>query len=200
MMERAGRPRDPEVDRRITDAAMDVFGSAGWAGFSIDAVARVAGVGKASIYLRWASKEELLTDSVGQRFAPIVEIDTGNVREDLLAMTSVLVELFSGRHGLAARRMTVESHATEGIAERWQSVRGSQITAARTIVQRGVRRGELRSDTPVTILLDTLCGAAINHAIATPPHLRERVARERDKYTSDLVDFVLASLITTDDS
>ncbi|MDQ4116617.1 MAG: TetR family transcriptional regulator, partial [Actinomycetota bacterium] len=36
----AGRPRDPEVDRRIADAAVDLFGRTGWSGFSMDAVAR----------------------------------------------------------------------------------------------------------------------------------------------------------------
>lgn len=197
MNEKIGRPRDPELDRRITDAALDVFGGRGWAGFSIEAVARAAGVGKASIYLRWASKEALLTDSVAGEFAPIADIDTGDVRQDLLTMASVLVNLFGGQHGLAARRMTVESHATAGIAELWKNVRVSQIHAARAIVQRGIQRGELRPDTPVTIVLDTLCGAAINHATATPPHLQAQVASQRESYAAELVDFVLASLLAT---
>jgi len=31
-----GRPRDPGVDRRIAQAALDVFGDAGWAGFAME--------------------------------------------------------------------------------------------------------------------------------------------------------------------
>jgi len=37
-----------------------LFGEAGWARFSVEAVARRAGVGKASVYLRWPTKEALL--------------------------------------------------------------------------------------------------------------------------------------------
>lgn len=59
-----GRPRDPEVDRRIAQAALDLFADAGWAGFAMETVARRAGVGKASLYLRWSTKEALLTDAV----------------------------------------------------------------------------------------------------------------------------------------
>ena len=37
-----GRPRDPAVDRRIAQAALDLFGDAGWAGFAMETVARTA--------------------------------------------------------------------------------------------------------------------------------------------------------------
>ena len=66
-----GRPRDPGVDRRIARAALDLFADAGWAGFAMEAVARRAGVGKASLYLRWNSKEALLTDAVTWRLARV---------------------------------------------------------------------------------------------------------------------------------
>lgn len=82
--DRGGRPRDPDVDRRIIEAALQVFGLSGWSGFSMEAVARTAGVGKASLYLRWSSKADLLTEAVASRFAPIAEIDNGDVRADLV--------------------------------------------------------------------------------------------------------------------
>ncbi|GAA3742183.1 AcrR family transcriptional regulator [Spinactinospora alkalitolerans] len=192
--DRSGRPRDPGVDRRITAAAMQVFGRVGWAGFGIEAVAREAGVGKASVYLRWNSKEDLLTEAVASRFAPIAEIDNGDVHADLLELADLLLDLFTGADGLAARRMAVESHATPGIAQRWQKVRESQVRAARAIVKRAVARGELDPRTPVTLLLDALSGAVINHAIATPPHLRARVEQDRRRYAGELVAFLLASL------
>lgn len=192
--QRSGRPRDPEVDRRILDASMELFATAGWAGFSIDAVARAAGVGKASVYLRWDGKEDLLTEAIATSFAPIVEIDTGDVHEDLTALATLLIELYEGRHGLAARRMTVESRCTPGIAERWDAVRISQVTAARAIVRRAIQRGQLPEDTPVTLLLDALCGAAMNRSAATPEHLRPQSGATRKRYVASLVDFVLSAV------
>jgi AcrR family transcriptional regulator len=46
----AGRPRDPETDRRIAAAALDVFDLAGRVGSAMETVARRAGVGKASSF------------------------------------------------------------------------------------------------------------------------------------------------------
>lgn len=191
--ERGGRPRDPEVDHRVEAAALTVFAHHGWAGFSIEAVAREAGVGKASVYLRWRSKEELLTDAVAHAFDPIAEIDTGRVRDDLLALAELLLDLYEGRHGLAARRMTVESEVTPGIAERWRDVRAAQVAATRRIVRRAVERGELPPDAPVTLVIDTLCGAAMLRPVAVPERLRDRATAARSRYAHDLVDFVLAA-------
>src|SRR5580693_7891479 len=75
-----GRPRDPDVDRRVADAAVALFGEAGWAGFSMEAVARRAGVGKASIYLRWQAKEDLLAEALRRRIGMIADVDTGTLR------------------------------------------------------------------------------------------------------------------------
>lgn len=191
--ERSGRPRDPAVDQRIITAAIEVFAHSGWAAFSIDAVARDAGVGKASIYLRWPNKEELLTDAVATVFEPISTIDTGELREDLILLARLLLDLYGGRHGLAARRMTVESEATPGIAARWKHVRQAQISAARGIVRRAVERGELPARTPVTLVLDTLCGAAMLQPVAVPDAMRARAADVREKHAAELVDFVLAA-------
>src|SRR5579871_5264860 len=85
-----GRPRDPDVDRRIAQAALDLFGDAGWAGFAMEAVARRAGVGKASLYLRWSSKEALLVDALSLRMARVTDVDTGTLR---LAHTGAVIRL-----------------------------------------------------------------------------------------------------------
>ncbi|WP_028473588.1 TetR/AcrR family transcriptional regulator [Nocardioides alkalitolerans] len=191
--ERSGRPRDPEVDRRVLDAAVDVFARTGWAGFSIDAVARAASVGKASIYLRWSGKEALLTEAVGSAFAPISTIDSGSVRDDLLALAHLLLDLYDGPTGLAARRMVVESEATPGLADHWSEVRAAQVRATRGIVRRAVRRGELPAGTSVTLVVDTLCGAAMLRSVAVPAHLRDTAGRARSRYARELVDFVLAA-------
>src|SRR5262249_5955370 len=92
----AGRPRDPEVGRRSGQAAVELFGEAGWAGFSLEAVARRAGVGKASIYLRWQTKERLLADALAAQVANIADTDTGNLRDDLVHLARQMLELYLG--------------------------------------------------------------------------------------------------------
>ena len=59
---RGGRPsaeQAGEVDRRILDAATDLFLRLGFDATSCDQVVIQAGAGKASLYARYANKEEL---------------------------------------------------------------------------------------------------------------------------------------------
>ena len=55
-----GRPRSPEADQAIVDAALVVFAEAGYEGLTIEAVAARAGVGKATVYRRYPGKAELV--------------------------------------------------------------------------------------------------------------------------------------------
>jgi AcrR family transcriptional regulator len=56
-----GRPRSADVDAAILTAAAELLAAAGPAGVTMNAVARRSGVARASIYLRFAGREALLT-------------------------------------------------------------------------------------------------------------------------------------------
>lgn len=187
----AGRPRDPEVDRRIALAAVELFGDAGWAGFSVESVARLAGVGKASIYLRWQTKEQLLLDALATHVAPVVDADTGTLRGDLVALARQLLKLYIGPSRRAALRMTLEAPTIPGLSRRCEELRDAQVKAARAMVRRGIRRGDIPEDTSVTLLLDTLCGGVIVHILSTPAHLQDTLRAQLDRYADQLVDFLL---------
>jgi AcrR family transcriptional regulator len=191
-----GRPRDPEVDRRITQAAVEVFGESGWAGFSLEAVARRAGVGKASIYLRWQTKEQLLGDALTARVANVADADTGTLRGDLVHLARQMLELHVGDTNPAVLRLGVEAASIPEVAQRWAVLRESQVLAARAMVRRGIRRGDVPADTSVTLLLDTLCGGVLMHVITTPTGLREQLAADVDGYANRLVDFLLRSVLS----
>ena len=195
----AGRPRDPEVDARITRAAAELYGAQGWAGFSVDAVARRAGVGKASIYLRWPNKEALLVAALAGRLAGVRDIDTGSVRDDLVALARQVLDTFLGEAGGAVLRLTLETQSVPAGQEHLDRFLQSQAVAARAIVRRGIDRGQLGRDTSVTLLLDTISGGALKHALATPARLRAQVAAGAERYAEELVDFVLTSVATTTD-
>jgi AcrR family transcriptional regulator len=190
----AGRRRDPGVDRKVTDAAIALFGQAGWAGFSIEAVARASGTGKASIYLRWPSREALLLDALTSRIKPVTEVDTGNVRDDLLGLARQILGLYLGDAGRAALRIGLEADGIPAVGGPWQALRASQAAAARALVRRAIERGELPADTPVTMLLDTLCGGAMMHVMATPAGLRGRLADDPGEFAARLVDFLLTAV------
>jgi AcrR family transcriptional regulator len=190
----AGRPRDPEVDERITRAAAEVYGAEGWARFSVDAVARRAGVGKASIYLRWPNKEALLAAALATRLAGVRDIDTGSVRDDLVALAGQVLHAFLDESGGAMLRLMLEVDSIPAGQEHLDRFLQSQAVAARAIVHRGIDRGQLSGDISVTLLLNTISGGALNHALTTPARSRAKVAAGAESYAEELVDFVLTSV------
>jgi len=189
-----GRPRDPDLDRRIAEAALDVFADAGWSGFAMETVARRAGVGKASLYLRWSDKEALLTDAVTLRFMRVTDVDTGTLRGDLTELAAQMLDLYAGPASRAAMRLNLEADAIPGVAEHYEGIRRSQVLAARAMVRRGIARGELAPDAPVTLLLDTLAGGAMMHVLSTPPDLKANLDRDVRGHAERLVSFLLRAV------
>jgi len=189
-----GRPRDPEVDRRIARAALDLFGDAGWAGFAMEQVARRAGVGKASLYLRWSSKEELLTDAIATSLPHVSDVDTGTLHGDLVELATQILDLYAGPVSRAALRLNLDAATIPGIAEHYQATRTAQIQAARGIVRRGIARGELPATTSVTLLLNTVIGGAMMHALGTQPEKRPALAADTARQAHRLVDFLMQAV------
>jgi AcrR family transcriptional regulator len=190
----AGRPRDPDVDRRVADAAITLFGESGWAGFSVEAVAKRASVGKASIYLRWPTKEALLVDALRLRVGVIDDVDTGSLREDLVRLARQILDLYLGDAGRAALRLGLEGDLIPGLADQLSALRTSQVRAARGIVRRGIRRGEIPEGTSITLLLDTLVGGATTHVQTTPKEMLETLRAGAARYAEQLVDFLLGAV------
>jgi AcrR family transcriptional regulator len=65
-----GRPRRPEADAEILDAAAAMLRAGGYRELSLDEVARLAGTAKSSIYRRWPSKAALAAEIVAREVAP----------------------------------------------------------------------------------------------------------------------------------
>jgi AcrR family transcriptional regulator len=91
---RPGRPRSAQAHKAIIDATLELLAEEGFQGLSIEAVAARAGVGKTTIYRRWASKDELVIDAIRQVQIDIPVVDTGNFRNDLAALLKTAYQGF----------------------------------------------------------------------------------------------------------
>ena len=80
---RLGRPRDARVDAAVLDAARSLLAEKGYAGTTVEAIATRAGVGKATIYRRWPTREQLLLAVTTADLPEVATPDTGDLREDL---------------------------------------------------------------------------------------------------------------------
>jgi AcrR family transcriptional regulator len=61
-----GRPRSPNVDAAILDAALALFVERGLGGVSFEQNAKRSGVSRTAIYRRWGSKEEVVARALGR--------------------------------------------------------------------------------------------------------------------------------------
>ena len=139
-----GRPRDPKMNQRVLQTALSAYVDLGWSGFSLDVVARRAGVGKAALYLRWSSKEALLHDALRATVLELPEdLDTGSLRGDLLRLATLWLEGFQTSAGLVFLRVYSETAAHPEILARFQDELFSErIKAGRAIVRRARERGK----------------------------------------------------------
>ena len=194
---RPGRRRDPSLEPRVVAAALAVYAEAGWSGFSFDAVARRAGVGKAPLYLRWASKEDLLLAAFGAHTTAITITDSGNLRDDLTEYTCRLIDSKAGPDGWAFLRLHLEATVIPALHASFSSqIASPHVEGARALLDRALERGDLRPGSPAGLLLDSLYGAVLIKIILSPPDEREQLARDPRRYAGQIVDFVLRGLLT----
>jgi AcrR family transcriptional regulator len=186
-----GRPRDPQLEARVFDAAMTIYADAGWAGFNFDAIARAAGVGKASIYRRWSGRGELLRQTFEARWYAVEAIDTGSLRADLLVLARMIARTLTGPYGRAQPRMAVDSAQFPEVRDYFRPYSDAMIRQARGIVRRAIARGELPTGVNPGLLMDLVVGAVTNHVATTPQHLRGAMLDKLNAFTKDLVDTVL---------
>ncbi len=99
---RGGRPRDPSRDGVIRAAILRLLADVGYGALTMDAVASEAGVGKATIYRRWRTKQDLVVDTISDlNRAEATPADTGSLEGDLRSMMRQMVSMISGSTGAA---------------------------------------------------------------------------------------------------
>jgi AcrR family transcriptional regulator len=190
-----GRPRDPNLESRVFAAVLKIYAEAGWSGFSFDAVARSAGVGKAPLYLRWKTKEDLLLSALSAHYRSISITDSGNLRDDLVEYAARLLESKATPDGWAFLRIHLEATVVPALQARFSSqIAIPHVEGARALLHRAVDSGELPADTAVDLLLDSLYGAIVIRMSLSPPAQRAQLAAEPYRYAVPIVDFVLSGL------
>ena len=190
-----GRPRDPDLESRVFAAALKIYAEAGWSGFSFDAVARTASVGKAPLYLRWKNKEDLLLAALSAYYRNVSIRDSGNLRNDLVEYAARLLESKASPDGWAFLRIHLEATVIPALQARFSSqIAIPHVEGARALLRRAIDRGDLPADAPVDLLLDSLYGAIVIRMILSPPAQRAELATEPHRYAVPIVDFVLSGL------
>ncbi|MFF1734275.1 TetR/AcrR family transcriptional regulator [Streptomyces sp. NPDC058247] len=154
------RRRGPVLERAILEAALEQLSTVGWNALTMEGVAAGAQTGKAAVYRRWPSKEDLVVDAL-QAALPKLDgaPDCGSVREDLIELCRLMREAMYSRPGFALRSVLHECDSAT--AQRFHEVIFAgvvqpSVELIKEVVHRGIQRGEVRPDAMDAYVCDVI--------------------------------------------
>jgi AcrR family transcriptional regulator len=163
-----GRPRSVEADEAILQAALELLAADGYRALTMERVRERSGVGKATLYRRYGSKEELVRAAIVHLNSDIpMPDDTGSVVGDFAATAQTIIAgaARTGALSLMPRLLSEvvgdpEMHALFSkhlVEPRRRVVRG--------IVERAKARGDIRADVDTNVAVDVMVGPMIYRLI-----------------------------------
>lgn len=174
-----GRPRSAEAHDAILRAAIVVIREVGYDAAAMDAIAAKAGVGKATVYRRWSSKEALVADAIERIMVTRPVHDTGTTSGDLRAVVRDAMLMYQDPQTTALYSALIAAMArSPQIAH---AVRTGFVAARREVmrrvVRRGIERGDLRRTTDIELALDLLSGPLALRSLITGAPVDERLVK-----------------------
>ena len=154
------RRRGAVLERAILEAALEQLSTVGWNGLTMEGVAARAQTGKAAVYRRWPSKEDLVADALQAGLPSLTDApDLGGVREDLLELCRRVRDAMFSQPGVALRSVLYECDVAQ--AERFHAViLGGVVEPTlqilREVIHRGIERGEVRPDAANPYVFDAI--------------------------------------------
>jgi AcrR family transcriptional regulator len=157
---RLGRPRDARVDGAVMEAARSLLAEKGFAGTTVEAIATRAGVGKATIYRRWPTREALLLAVTTADLPDIPTPDTGDLRHDLRFIFTTLAEQIrlAGPASYLGD-LIGESTRNPAMREDFQAMIQQRRSLCADVVAQARKRGEVRRNIDPDLVLDLISGS-----------------------------------------
>lgn len=181
-----GRPRSEHARLAILRSTLKILGQNGFSEFKIEEVAERAAVGKATVYRWWPNKGALIADAFASSITRKLHFpDTGSVYSDMSQQMRQLIKVFRSRRGRIVSAILAAGQSDgdliRAFRERFLLPRRNE--AYRTL-RRAIARGELRKDTDLDLLLDSLYG---------PIYMRFLI--QHDQLTPDFVEHLCALVL-----
>ncbi|MFQ5954336.1 MAG: TetR/AcrR family transcriptional regulator [Kiloniellales bacterium] len=156
------RRRSGKTHEAILRAAARLVAEQGYNRTTIEAIARLAGAGKQTVYRWWPSKAALFMElyrSLAPR--PALAVDTGSVAGDLEEILGRVLRAYAEMPAKAVLGgLIAEAQCDPEVADGF----GKQIVLQRSgplrrVLERGITRGELRPHVDLDLAVDTIAGA-----------------------------------------
>ena len=157
---RVGRPRDARLDAVVMEAARSVLAEKGFVGTTVKMIADRAGVGKATIYRRWPTREALLLAVTTADLPDVAAPDTGDLRQDLvIVFTALAGQIRTAGPASYLGDLIGESMRNPELRKDFHAFIQQRRSLCADIVARARARGEVRKSVDPDMVLDLISGA-----------------------------------------
>lgn len=161
----AGRPRDRQIDVAVLKATLAVLDESGYAGLTLEEVARRAGTTKPAIHRRWAGRQPLVLSALAQRLRPARAPDTGCTLCDLDESLKVFVAAFRRLPPGVIGALFADCAGDHELRDAFMTTLFEPPRAAvRETLERAQARGDLRGDVDVGLILDVI-GSLVHYRV-----------------------------------
>lgn len=183
-----GRPRSSESDRMILEATLRLIASEGYARMSMDRIASEAGVSKPTIYLRYDSKEDLVTAALAYLRIEQAPGINNDVRSDLIEQMRHFRHTFDELSGMSMLgTVLMEERRTPKLLKLWRERTSTPYRRLlKEILEHAREQEEIRVNEDLDTIVDVLLGAYHARYLSGEPF--------PSNWPEPLVDFVLRSL------
>ena len=125
----------------------------GYDGMTVDHVARLAGVGRATLYRRWPTKTAMVIDALGRgRFPTLEDPDSGDPREDYLSLLRIVQATFEREHHvIRALQLEAARHPDIGVALSRDFI-AQRLDVLTDVLRRAAAAGLLRAPSDLELL------------------------------------------------
>lgn len=159
-----GRPRDPEVERRMKRAALETLAEHGFSGLTLERICERAGAPRATFYRRWATPIEAVAEAFDDAFHFPELPDTGDVVKDLVILGQAILSLYGDPvMGPCMSFLMAESRVRPELVDRHRHDFPRRRAYNRSVVERAMARGEIAADIDPDLIIDVISGLALNN-------------------------------------
>ncbi|HZQ57700.1 MAG TPA: TetR/AcrR family transcriptional regulator [Acidimicrobiales bacterium] len=139
-----GRPRSAAADKAIVDATLTLLEEVGYGRMTMAGVAEHAGVSTATLYRRWAAKQDLVVAALATLVPDEAPTDTGSLEGDLRETLRRIRNVLGGDRGRILLGLATEVARHPPLSETVRARFGTPMRAnVSAMVERAVGRGEI---------------------------------------------------------
>ncbi|SFK04636.1 TetR/AcrR family transcriptional regulator [Celeribacter neptunius] len=155
-----GARRNPETEAAILTAAADILREKGVRGLSMEAVARRARAGKATLYKWWPTRGALLVAVYERLKGEHPHADKGHLLDTITDFYRFVFGHWQTPEGQVFALIIAEAQSNADVAEALEGYRRERLEALTEVVSWSVERGEIRPGTESRALAETIMAAA----------------------------------------